>query len=851
MHSPLPPQAVNLTNCDREPIHIPGSIQSHGCLLACDAVAARVLRHSANAAEMLGFSGNMIGANLNDVVGSQASHDLRNALAAAPQASRPALLQRVLLENGKFFDVSLHRHAGHAIIEFEACDEVFVPLHLARELIGRIRQVSRTDQLLRLSATLLKAVLGYDRVMIYRFDADGAGKVESEAKRPDLESFLGQYFPASDIPQQARALYVKNPIRIISDASGSRIPIEPVLDQSGEPLDLSFAHLRSVSPIHLEYLRNMGVAASMSISIIVEGALWGLIACHHYSPKNLSLPQRVAAEMFGEFFSMHLIGLLQRQKLDVVTMARRALDRFFLRATEYGDVAELLVEVLPDFKSLLPCDGIGVLINGKWHGLGTTPPADAIPSLAEHVAAFGEHRIWATHMLADIHPRADVYFQDVSGLLAIPLSRVTDDCLMFFRKERLQTLNWAGNPEKSYETGPIGDRLTPRKSFDIWKQTVERQSEPWSEADREIAAAIHSATVEVVLRQSELMQEERDKAEVRQRLLNEELNHRVKNILAVIKSLIAGPARESATLVDYVTSLKGRIQALSHAHDQVIRGSGGGEIGRLLEAELSPYRTDINRLGLEGPTVLLDGRAYAVTALVIHELCTNAAKYGSLSRSGGTLEVSWELLDQGDLQIRWTESGGPPVDIPMSRGFGSALIDRSIPFDLGGKSKVTYDPGGVKATLVIPGRFLSVPQDQTPNISRSPATMGDTEVQRRTDMSLLLVEDQILIAMDAETMLADNGIQDVVTANSSDMALTHLKTFTPDVALLDINLGSGTSVPVAEELVRRGIPFIFATGYDDRTALPQELLSVPVVRKPYDADELISAINRRLADRIA
>src|ERR1041384_5226886 len=158
--------------------------------------------------------------------------------------------------------------------------------------------------------------------MVYQFEADGSGKVVSEAKRPDLESFLGQYFPATDIPQQARALYLKNTIRIISDANFERIPVMPVLDVSGEPLDLSFAHLRSVSPIHCEYLRNMGVGASMSISIINDGELWGLIACHHYSPRVLPMAMRIAAEMFGEFFSLHLNALSHRRKGFLATQAQ-------------------------------------------------------------------------------------------------------------------------------------------------------------------------------------------------------------------------------------------------------------------------------------------------------------------------------------------------------------------------------------------------------------------------------------------------------------------------------------------------------------------------------------------------
>ena len=844
----LPAETVNLTNCDREPIHVPGSIQTHGCLLACDASAASILRHSANAGDMLGFSGEINGQNLADLVGNSATHDIRNALASAPEASRPALMPRMSIGNGRQFDVTVHRHAGHTLLEFEESCGNIMPLQMARELIGRIRTTTDSQQLLRQTTILLKAVLGYDRVMVYRFEHDGAGKVEAEAKRPDLESFLGQYFPASDIPQQARALYVKNPIRIISDSNGPRIDIHPTLDASGEPLDLSYAHLRSVSPIHLEYLRNMGVAASMSISIIVDKQLWGLIACHHYSPKVLNMPQRIAAEMFGEFFSMHLIGLLQQQRLSAVTEARNALDRFVQRATDDADVFDLMSSAMPDFQAMLPCDGIGLYLNGNWRALGTTMPKEAIPDFADFLFANEETRIFATHNLSRIYPKGEICYEQVSGVLSVPLSQVSNDCLLFFRKELLQTLNWAGNPEKSYETGPMGDRLTPRKSFAIWKETVEKNSEPWTTADREIASAIHSAAVEVVLRHSEMMQEERLKAEVRQRLLNEELNHRVKNILAVIKSLVATPARDAANLDEYIASLKGRIQALSLAHDQVIRGSGGGDVKGLLEAELSPYKGVGSHIVIHGPRVQLDGRAYAVAALVFHEMCTNAAKYGALSRPGGSIDVTWAVKDKGDIMVTWQESGGPPVYAPSRRGFGTALIERSIPFDLGGTSDVQFDPGGLKATMTIPARFVTVLEQRPEEIMIDGTETMQNAIRKLDEASVLLVEDQVLIAMDVEMMLSDNGINTVTVANSSANALDHLKRFTPDIALLDINLGIGTSVPVAQELVRRNVPFIFATGYDDRAALPEDLLSIPVVRKPYDAGEIIEALGRRLGE---
>jgi light-regulated signal transduction histidine kinase (bacteriophytochrome)/CheY-like chemotaxis protein len=840
-------EPVNLTNCDREPIHIPGSIQPHGCLIACDARAITVLRHSANAGFMLGVSGEINGLPLEMLVGAEATHTLRNALATQGEGVRPAILSGLHVPGG-VFDVSVHIFRSTVIIEFEAAS-IGQPLQLARGLIGRIRDISDIETLVRQAARLIRGMLEYDRVMIYRFEQDGSGKVAAEAKRGDLESFLGQYFPASDIPQQARILYLKNTIRIIGDASGARISLVPVFDASGEALDLSLAHLRSVSPIHCEYLRNMGVAASMSISIIVDGALWGLIACHHYQPRILSMAERVAAEMFGEFFSLHLTSLRQKSNLEAATRARASLDRFLRLASHHADIGHLLTEHLPDFSALMPCDGIGLWMNGTWSSHELVPPASAIPGLSRLIGTLAEGRVWATHALPQRMPEAEDFCAQAAGVLAIPLTQTRRDYLFFFRKELVQTLNWAGNPEKTYATGPLGDRLTPRESFAIWKQTVHQQAQPWTEADREIAEVTRAALVEVGLRHSELMAEERSRADVRQRMLNEELNHRVKNILALIKSLVGQPLQEGRTLIDYVASLKGRIQALSFAHDQVVRGDGGGLLLDLLNAELTPYRQPTISIAVNGPPVLLNSRAFSVMALVLHELSTNAAKYGALSRPGGRLDVSWSLAAHGDCDIVWRETGGPLVSPPSRTGFGTALIDRSVPYDLDGRSNVTYAREGVVARFLLPAKHISLAEPSPHTATGQVVGNEPSKGVLASNLKVMLVEDQMLIALDVESMLGDHGIFDVTTSASAADALSRLLDYTPDVAILDVNLGAGTSLAVARELTARNIPFLFATGYGNSEMIPPDFSWVPVIRKPYDGTSLITTIAGLLENR--
>ena len=841
------PLEVDLTTCDREPIHIPGSIQSHGCMLACDAASDQILRCSENAADFLSQSlHNPLGARLSEFFSADVAHDLRNVLAQTTEPRRPGLILKYQLsKDGPSFDISAHRYGGAAIIEFEhAAEQRKSPLDLARILIARTQSLSTIEQMARQVPRYLQAVLEYDRVMIYQFAEDGSGKVIGEAKRPHLESFLGQHFPAADIPQQARILYLKNTIRVIADASGPRSLVTPEYDASGEPLDLSFSHLRSVSPVHLEYLRNMGVAASMSLSIVVAGKLWGLIACHHYQPKPLSMPLRIAAEMFGDFFSLHLTASHHQARYDASLRARKALDAMMSELSFHDSVETYLREHLKELGRLIPSDGAGLWINGAWTAEGSAPPDADVPALINTVKAASLD--FATHLLSERLPQAAHYAAAASGVLAVPLSKIPRDYLFYFRKELVQTLEWGGDPHKDYASGPLGDRLTPRTSFAIWKQTVDRQSIPWSEEDRHIAEAARVGLQEIILRQNEVMETERREAAIRQRILNEELNHRVKNILALIKSLISHRPDAAQSVELYIEALKGRIMALSFAHDQVIRADGGGSLRQLVDAELSPYPAA--QIIIHGDDVGIDARAYSVLALVIHELATNAAKYGALSVPTGRLEIGWKRGEAGECDIAWEEGDGPPVTQPSRTGFGSVLLLRSVPFDLNGSSRIDYLESGVVAYFSIPAAHIlkSAPKETRPFVTGAAALPGGGELKGKR---VLLVEDQLVIALDAEDILRRAGAANVETASSVRDALKLLPSFAPDLAILDVNLGAGTSVAVAEELQRRAIPFVFATGYGDSAFIPKGMKHVPVVRKPYSAEALTKALAAALEPR--
>lgn len=427
-------------------------------------------------------------------------------------------------------------------------------------------------------------------------------------------------------------------------------------------------------------------------------------------------------------------------------------------------------------------------------------------------------------------------------MLVIPLSQRSRDFLIYVRRETVQTLDWAGDPKKTYEHGPLGERLTPRKSFAIWKETVRGRSLPWSDADRRLAEALRIAVVEVLLFHSELLADERARAALRQRVLNQELNHRVKNILAVIQSLMAQQPAPDAPVESYAATLRGRIQALAHAHDQVVRDEDGGRLADLLAAELGPYRAGSEAIAIEGPGVMLDARAFTVMALVIHEMATNAAKYGALSRPNGRLAIRWALEPSGACRMEWRESGVGDVVAPRTRGFGSTLVERTLAFDLGGESRLRFESDGVVADFLLPAGCVSaVAAAAIPAPAVAPVT-PQPDAAPAQGARVLLVEDQILIAMALESELVDAGYRVAGIAGTVASALRLIETAAPDLAVLDISLGREQSFPVARALMARGVHFVFATGYGADLALPDEFSAVPVVEKPYAMADLLAKL---------
>lgn len=848
------PASVDLTNCDREPIHILGAIQPIGFLLAltADWLVARV---SANSAEFIGSGpDDLLGRPLQDIFTAKCVHDLRNraAMLRGPDAVE-RMFDCQLIEGGPAFDIALHISGGQVVIEAEpASGEHGDASGMVRSMIARLDQAADIATFYKEGARQVRALIGFDRVMVYRFAADGSGEVVAEAARSGIGKFMGLRYPASDIPAQARELYRRNLLRVITDVNATPVPIVPARDETGQPLDLSLSVLRSVSPIHIEYLKNMGVGASLSISIIVEGKLWGLFACHHYSARCPTFERRSVSELFAQMFSMRLESRERRETVEYERRARDISDQL-LGAVASDETLLKDPDWLGDILThAIPADGVGVWLGGAHAFSGVTPPIEDFRRIVRALNGTAAGKVFATDNIGSLLPDATSFASEASGLLAIPISRSPRDYVVLFRKELIHSVRWAGDPHKPVEYGPNGPRLTPRESFAEWKQLVEGHSQPFTASEVRVAETLRATLIEVVLRLADEASAERQQASARQELLIAELNHRVRNILGLIRGLIRQSRTDGGSVEEFVKVVDGRIHALARAHNQITDDHWGpAPMQALIDAEAAAFIDDHERIVTRGEAIFLNPNAYSTMALVVHELVTNSNKYGSLSVEGGQVAMEWSRNPAGDLILEWRETGGPTVSPPTRKGFGTTIIDRSVPYDLGGSASIDYDPKGVRATFRIPARHLSEPRVipdgraikyPRPAVGHPQAAPDDL----LRGQSVLLVEDSLIIALDAEDIATRLGADSVSTAATVDGALDSIHAARPSFAILDINLGDRNSYPIADRLAELNIPFLFATGYGEQANLPMEHRGRLVVQKPYTLENLARAVDSLL-----
>jgi light-regulated signal transduction histidine kinase (bacteriophytochrome) len=850
---------------------IPGAILPHGAMLVLDAVTLEVLQAAGDTFRLLGVP-------LQELLGQSAAVlfrpdqiELLRGLAAALDLTKPRHLLdpqlRVITDLP--LDASMHRSAGSLVLEFEAADpsDRFAtdPLAAVQEMINGLDESSSLQSLCHLAAQRVRNVALYDRVLVYKFMQDGSGWVIAESREPHLEAFLDLHYPAADIPQQARDLYVKNWLRLITQVDYDPAPLIPAANpRTGEPLDMSHAILRDVSPVHREYLRNMGIDASMSISIIVGGKLWGLIACHNYSPRILPRHLRAICELFGSMFSLLLESREKREQFDKRLASRMVLQNLMLNLASADDYAAGLTQQSPNLLDYIHSGspsgdgkrrgGVAVAVKGQLTSLGITPSDEQIHALIDwlNIIVPKNDGVFSTDRLSEHWQPGASFAHVASGILVIWVTNELSDFIIWFRPEFMGTINWAGEPKKRVLDGPNGDRLSPRKSFEVWKESVRGRSQTWSPADLDAAFDLRLSLLHVVLRRINTAAQERKLAAERDKLLMAELDHRVKNTIANIQALIVQTSRSAQSLTGFVEGLDGRIQAIAKAHNLLSQSRWESvSIKKLLHDELNAYASENKSVTLNGIDILLNSKSALSLSLAVHELATNAAKYGALTSLTGCVDVQWQLTSDGAIELTWTETGGPLVEQPKRRGFGSTLIERALGMETGGHAIVHYLPAGVVCNIFLPSSSSLQADEMTPENGNEQSDIRLSKrlvpIEQSEAFRIFVVEDSFLLVTTLQIMFDDLGwiIVGPATRRAEALAMAESETF--DAALLDINLDGEMSWDVATLVKKRGIPFVFSTGYDVSLALPDDLVGSAIIAKPYRSIDVAERIREVIA----
>jgi len=519
--------ASSQSGCDREAIHLPGSIQPHGALLALAPDDLRIVHAGGDTAALLGApAGSLPDRFATGIFSADQIARLRALLGPDRKIERPLHAFALNAPDGTPVDVVVHQASGLLVLELDPRREPAPEnsLALVQSMIRHVRRAETVQAFCEAVAAEVRAVTGFERVMIYRFTADGSGEVKAESRAAGLETFLGLRYPESDIPKQARALYLTNWIRAIPDARYAPASILPAVNpHSGLPLDLSQSVIRSVSPVHRLYLAHMGVVASMSLSVIQHGELWGLIACHHSSPRYLPYRMREACELFAEMASSQLEAKVAAEQLEARLRSTRIHEELVTRMSQESDLAEGLIRFHPNLLDFIPATGVALWIDGQFTGLGITPDAAETEALIGWLSATANDGVFHTESLPLLYPPAKAFADSASGLLALSLSKSPRDYVLWFRPEVVRTVTWAGNPNKPVGVGPGGEFLTPRRSFAAWQESVRLHAEPWRASEIEAAHRLRLSLLEVVLRRIDGIARERRSA----RLLQEQLMRQV------------------------------------------------------------------------------------------------------------------------------------------------------------------------------------------------------------------------------------------------------------------------------------------------------------------------------------
>lgn len=507
-------QSIQLNNFEQEAIQNVSRIQPHGVLLVLEEPSLKIVQVSSNTSSVFGIAPQeMLQKHLEDLLDPFQVERIQAGLLSDESLDfiNPIKLwARKKGDDYLVFDGIFHRSPdGFLILELEpAISQESIPFlsfyHLARASINQLQETSNLRDFCQIIVQEVRKVTGFDRVMLYKFDEDGHGAVIAEEKLDHLEPYLGLHYPESDIPRVARKLLSSNWIRIIPDATSQPVEIFPIQNPASQrPLDLTFSILRSASPCHIQYLHNMGVGASLTISLIKDQKLWGLIACHHQSPKYVAYELRKACEFLGRVVFSEISAREETEDYDYRVRLAYIQSVLVEYMSQEENFVDGLIKHQPSLLDLTGAQGAAVCFGGNWTVIGQTPKEEDLNFLIQWLKNNVDEEVFYTDSLPQLYPDSERFKNVGSGLLAIPISQ--RNYVLWFRPEVIQTVDWGGDPNKAFEASHADGlvHLSPRKSFELWKETVRLTSLPWKQVEVKAALELRKAIINIVLRQAD------------------------------------------------------------------------------------------------------------------------------------------------------------------------------------------------------------------------------------------------------------------------------------------------------------------------------------------------------------
>jgi len=815
-----------LEHCNQEPLAFIESIQDFGYLLAFDTQEYTITHASENAFLLFKASKHMlIGASVLDFIDRDTYHSIANVSSrTTAKAQRTRVCE--LCINEVHLELSLFRIDQITVLEFITLDSRRnqSPADYTMNWILNVFKGQTTSQeLMTLATKLLRDLSGFDRVMLYKFYSDDSGEVIAEAKKEAVEGYMGMRFPAFDIPPGARELFKKIPFRYIKNTSAESVRIYHSVEDL-PTLDLSLSLLRAVSPVHTQYLKNMEVTSSLSLPIIIQDRLWGLLACHNLSEFSLSPQLQYTLQLFNSLFSKYLEDLQDRES-EVLLKPVKQIAQNLLQLDQSRDYNKKRWSAYAEtLAQTLECDGLALQIGEALYNWGCCPNNEVLVGYIDRYLETSK-----MHFMQNTQELNHQQWQEVKSVLGMNASSHDFKVfLLFFRTPEKLVEPWAGNPKKDLVVENDTIRLHPRGSFKEFKIDSSDKAKLWSSEEIKNAAKLRSllfeAGISVQLKEKEYLN-----------LMVRELNHKIRNIAGLVLSVTHQTQIDNNNVAAYKTQVEDRVLAIMAAVNLIASNSKTISIRNLLKNTVMPLMPSTEAILITGKTIELPPNYATLLALVFQELATNALKYGALSVKEGRVHISL-ISKENDFEIIWKEANGPKVSKPRKLGFGTTLLDQAIKFELGGSSNKAFHPEGFSMKISLPKVTKHFKNEDAVGSKSTSLDPSDNPV-------ILVLEDQFLIAEELKALINSFDLGGCKTVATVSEALVQIKTHPYHLALLDVHLKDEDCLQVALACKAKELPFFYITGNDqvllDSASFPEAPLLIKPVNKKLLKQKLV------------